>query len=304
MDTVYEIMLNYLFLHWFRCTKILDKDGEPRIFKVKDRDEMVKKVIEPMACHGLRTICLAYRDFPAGVEPDWDAENEILSDLTCIAVVGIEDPVRPEVTEWHFSFSCVSLELVVQSHLFPSQSYPYTLHLVDSHFVLAVSALLSFATCFTPALTNLFWKMYPWSALFQTVFCLICLVRSFFFLPPHLLPQTTFHLLLSSFTQPALNSSCDPWCTLKLYPSSPFRLYFLLFCWEPAFSFCSSVPSPPLGLLFLFVFSAPVLAPKIAFGRSPMSLCHHHSAPILCQRSQDPCTFELHVVSVVRYSCL
>jgi len=80
-----------------RCTRILDKNGDPRAFKVKDRDEMVKKVIEPMACHGLRTICLAFRDFPADAEPDWDSENEILSDLTCIAVVGIEDPVRPEV---------------------------------------------------------------------------------------------------------------------------------------------------------------------------------------------------------------
>uniref|UniRef100_A0A8D2P5G9 Calcium-transporting ATPase n=1 Tax=Zosterops lateralis melanops TaxID=1220523 RepID=A0A8D2P5G9_ZOSLA len=82
-----------------KCTKILDKNGEPRLFKVKDRDEMVKKVIEPMACHGLRTICLAFRDFPADAEPDWDSENEILSDLTCIAVVGIEDPVRPEVPD-------------------------------------------------------------------------------------------------------------------------------------------------------------------------------------------------------------
>ncbi|XP_062365705.1 plasma membrane calcium-transporting ATPase 4 isoform X12 [Cinclus cinclus] len=82
-----------------KCTKILDKNGEPRVFKVKDRDEMVKKVIEPMACHGLRTICLAFRDFPADAEPDWDSENEILSDLTCIAVVGIEDPVRPEVPD-------------------------------------------------------------------------------------------------------------------------------------------------------------------------------------------------------------
>uniref|UniRef100_A0A8D0G9H9 Calcium-transporting ATPase n=1 Tax=Sphenodon punctatus TaxID=8508 RepID=A0A8D0G9H9_SPHPU len=82
-----------------KCTKILDKNGEARVFKVKDRDEMVKKVIEPMACHGLRTISLAFRDFPAGVEPDWDSENEILTDLTSIAVVGIEDPVRPEVPE-------------------------------------------------------------------------------------------------------------------------------------------------------------------------------------------------------------
>lgn len=51
-----------------------------------------------MACDGLRTICVAYKDFPAEAgEPDWDAENDVLNDLTCIAVVGIEDPVRPEV---------------------------------------------------------------------------------------------------------------------------------------------------------------------------------------------------------------
>ena len=81
-----------------RCSRILDTQGQPRVFKPKDRDEMVRKVIEPMACDGLRTICVAYRDFPAEAgEPDWDSENDILGDLTCIAVVGIEDPVRPEV---------------------------------------------------------------------------------------------------------------------------------------------------------------------------------------------------------------
>lgn len=59
---------------------------------------MVRKVIEPMACDGLRTICVAYREFPAEAgEPEWDSENDILNELTCIAVVGIEDPVRPEV---------------------------------------------------------------------------------------------------------------------------------------------------------------------------------------------------------------
>uniref|UniRef100_A0A8C8SBT4 Calcium-transporting ATPase n=1 Tax=Pelusios castaneus TaxID=367368 RepID=A0A8C8SBT4_9SAUR len=82
-----------------KCTKILDKKGEVRPFKGPDRDDMVKKVIEPMACNGLRTICLAFRDFSAHAEPDWDSENEILSELTCIAVVGIEDPVRTEVPE-------------------------------------------------------------------------------------------------------------------------------------------------------------------------------------------------------------
>lgn len=79
-----------------RCSYILDAAGQPRVFKPKDRDEMVQKVIEPMACDGLRTICVATREF-RGEEPNWDNEADILTDLTCICVVGIEDPVRPEV---------------------------------------------------------------------------------------------------------------------------------------------------------------------------------------------------------------
>ncbi|XP_073501326.1 plasma membrane calcium-transporting ATPase 2 isoform X2 [Phyllobates terribilis] len=82
-----------------KCSRILNGAGEPRLFRPRDRDEMVKKVIEPMASDGLRTICIAYRDFSQSPEPDWDSENDIVTDLTCIAVVGIEDPVRPEVPE-------------------------------------------------------------------------------------------------------------------------------------------------------------------------------------------------------------
>ncbi|XP_059384882.1 plasma membrane calcium-transporting ATPase 2 isoform X1 [Carassius carassius] len=82
-----------------KCTRILNEAGEPRVFRPRDRDEMVKKVIEPMACEGLRTICVAYRDFPADPEPNWEDENNILTDLTAICVVGIEDPVRPEVPD-------------------------------------------------------------------------------------------------------------------------------------------------------------------------------------------------------------
>ncbi|XP_055767830.1 plasma membrane calcium-transporting ATPase 1-like isoform X3 [Salvelinus fontinalis] len=83
-----------------KCSHILNTNGEPRIFKPKDRDEMVKNVIEPMACDGLRTICVAYRDFPAEAgEPNWDNEADILDELTCICVVGIEDPVRHEVPD-------------------------------------------------------------------------------------------------------------------------------------------------------------------------------------------------------------
>lgn len=58
-----------------------------------------------MASEGLRTICLAYRDFPVSDgEPDWDNEADILTGLTCICMVGIEDPVRPEVTA-HLTFN-------------------------------------------------------------------------------------------------------------------------------------------------------------------------------------------------------
>ncbi|XP_071331136.1 plasma membrane calcium-transporting ATPase 3b isoform X4 [Trachinotus anak] len=87
-----EIMLK-------KCSYILDANGESRSFRPRDRDEMVKQVIEPMACEGLRTICIAYRDLPSNPEPEWDNEAEIVTELTCITVVGIEDPVRPEVPE-------------------------------------------------------------------------------------------------------------------------------------------------------------------------------------------------------------
>jgi Ca2+ transporting ATPase len=84
----------------FRCFKILSANGEAKVFRPRDRDDIVKTVIEPMASEGLRTICLAFRDFPAGEpEPEWDNENDVVTGLTCIAVVGIEDPVRPEVVK-------------------------------------------------------------------------------------------------------------------------------------------------------------------------------------------------------------
>ncbi|XP_067090048.1 plasma membrane calcium-transporting ATPase 4 isoform X1 [Osmerus mordax] len=83
-----------------KCCRILVASGEAKVFKSRDRDDIVKTVIEPMASEGLRTICLAYRDFPpADGEPDWDNETDILTGLTCLCVVGIEDPVRLEVPD-------------------------------------------------------------------------------------------------------------------------------------------------------------------------------------------------------------
>ena len=44
------------------------------------------------------------RDFPTCdrdgeivSSPDWDNEDDTVTDLTCIGIVGIHDPVRPEV---------------------------------------------------------------------------------------------------------------------------------------------------------------------------------------------------------------
>jgi len=32
-------------------------------------------------------------------EPNWDDEENTVNNLTCLGLVGIEDPVRPEVSE-------------------------------------------------------------------------------------------------------------------------------------------------------------------------------------------------------------
>jgi hypothetical protein len=48
-----------------------------------------------MARNGLRTMCIAYKDIYE--VPDWNNEEILISNLTCICVVGIEDPVRDEV---------------------------------------------------------------------------------------------------------------------------------------------------------------------------------------------------------------
>ena len=49
-----------------------------------------------MANDGLRTICVAYKDLGKDAQ-DWNQEEKFVSDLICIAIVGIEDPVRNEV---------------------------------------------------------------------------------------------------------------------------------------------------------------------------------------------------------------
>ncbi|XP_042239632.1 plasma membrane calcium-transporting ATPase 2-like isoform X6 [Homarus americanus] len=92
-----------------KCSFIYGKDGKLESFSRSMQDRLVREVIEPMACNGLRTISVAYRDFVRGKadinqvhienEPNWEDEDNIISNLTCLCVLGIEDPVRPEVPD-------------------------------------------------------------------------------------------------------------------------------------------------------------------------------------------------------------
>ncbi|XP_054717080.1 LOW QUALITY PROTEIN: plasma membrane calcium-transporting ATPase 2-like [Uloborus diversus] len=93
-----------------KCAFSFGSGGQLERFTPSDADRLVTSVIEPMACDGLRTIGIAYKDFVFGeeahinqercdAEPNWDDEQFIVQNLTAICIVGIEDPVRPEVPE-------------------------------------------------------------------------------------------------------------------------------------------------------------------------------------------------------------
>lgn len=47
--------------------------------------------------HWLDRLCLLCRDFPPSMD-DWDDEDEVVGDLVLLGIVGIQDPVRPEVS--------------------------------------------------------------------------------------------------------------------------------------------------------------------------------------------------------------
>jgi len=49
-----------------RCQWIHGRDGDVRRFLPHDQEIVVRNVIEPMASNGLRTICLAYKEFVTG----------------------------------------------------------------------------------------------------------------------------------------------------------------------------------------------------------------------------------------------
>ncbi|KAI1710590.1 e1-E2 ATPase domain-containing protein [Ditylenchus destructor] len=98
-----------------KCQHIIGADGQPEPFTEEKRNELMKEVIQNgMAQNGLRTICVAYKDYiyssarqaleteiaiEEGTEVDWNDEEEVCSKLVAVAICGIQDPVRDEVPE-------------------------------------------------------------------------------------------------------------------------------------------------------------------------------------------------------------
>ena len=45
----------------------MGENGEPKKFPAEDEKAVVADVIEPMALNGMRTICIAYKDYVPGL---------------------------------------------------------------------------------------------------------------------------------------------------------------------------------------------------------------------------------------------
>eukprot|EP00163_Fabomonas_tropica_P031112 TRINITY_DN728_c0_g1_i2.p1 TRINITY_DN728_c0_g1~~TRINITY_DN728_c0_g1_i2.p1 ORF type:complete len:1060 (-),score=249.55 TRINITY_DN728_c0_g1_i2:81-3260(-) len=98
-----EIVLNL-------CTSVMSPDGKVKPLSAADKKRVGNEVIDAFANNGLRTLCLAYRDLKKG--ENMDDTDAIESNLTCLCIVGIEDPVRPEVP--HAIKQCHSAGIAVR----------------------------------------------------------------------------------------------------------------------------------------------------------------------------------------------
>jgi len=45
---------------------MVDSDGDVIPLSTEDRETIVKEVVQPMAASGLRTLCIAYKDYVIG----------------------------------------------------------------------------------------------------------------------------------------------------------------------------------------------------------------------------------------------
>jgi len=88
------------------CNSELNEKGESVKLDAARKKHIQENVIEFMAKSGLRTLAIGYKTLPSNTsfETDDDDKEEALQDesesnLTLIGIVGIKDPLRPEVTE-------------------------------------------------------------------------------------------------------------------------------------------------------------------------------------------------------------
>ncbi|KAM7538138.1 hypothetical protein Aperf_G00000064693 [Anoplocephala perfoliata] len=83
-----------------KCSYQVTSEGQVTPFDEAKRAAVISSAVEVMARKGLRTIAIAYRELitARGRSLNFDNEDLWLKDLTFLCVVGIEDPVRPEVS--------------------------------------------------------------------------------------------------------------------------------------------------------------------------------------------------------------
>jgi Ca2+ transporting ATPase len=82
------------------CNKMKRLDGSVASLDSNQKEIIGSSIIEKYASQGLRTLCLSYRDLECSPEEitKW-SDDDIETELTCVAIVGIEDPVRKEVPD-------------------------------------------------------------------------------------------------------------------------------------------------------------------------------------------------------------
>jgi magnesium-transporting ATPase (P-type) len=82
------------------CAFYTDTDGQPVPLTSEKRLEL-EEMIYAMADRALRTICIAHKDYDSyrDLPDDWSTVSPDANDMVCDAIVGIMDPLRPEVRE-------------------------------------------------------------------------------------------------------------------------------------------------------------------------------------------------------------
>eukprot|EP00921_Rhytidocystis_pertsovi_P011216 GHVQ01018104.1.p1 GENE.GHVQ01018104.1~~GHVQ01018104.1.p1 ORF type:complete len:1253 (+),score=188.78 GHVQ01018104.1:451-3759(+) len=86
------------------CTHRIDSGGSVMNLDAMQLETIEKTIIYQLASQALRTICIAYKDFDPSIQTDWLELADIASgiyryetDLVCLGIAGIRDPVRDEV---------------------------------------------------------------------------------------------------------------------------------------------------------------------------------------------------------------